>query len=400
MVKLSELVAPSFYELFYDVEDGRHTHYWLKGGRGSTKSSFVSIEIVLGIMQHPEANAVAIRKVGLYLKDSVYEQLGWAIDKLGAAHLWQTKLSPLELIYLPTGQRILFRGADKPQKLKSTKVRKGYIRYVWYEEVDEFTSIDEINVINQSLLRGGDKFCVFYSYNPPRIHANWVNKEVQAVSADSVVHHSTYLTVPPQWLGQQFYREAEHLKSTCEEKYRHNYLGEIVGNEGLILRDWEVRDFDIDFDVEFLGQDFGFNHANAILQLGFLDDTIYVQKELYVHMMDTGEIIQRAEGMFDKSKIMWCDCAEPDRIKTWAKAGYRAAGVSKEQNSVKAQIDYLMGHHIVIHPSCVNTIDEIEQWEWLKDKQTDKYIDEPVPVFDDAMAALRYGIEYMRKAKR
>ena len=98
MVKLSELVAPSFYELFYDVEDGRHTHYWLKGGRGSTKSSFVSIEIVLGIMQHPEANAVAIRKVGLYLKDSVYEQLVWAIDKLGAAHLWQTKLSPLELI--------------------------------------------------------------------------------------------------------------------------------------------------------------------------------------------------------------------------------------------------------------------------------------------------------------
>lgn len=400
MARLSDLIAPSFYDVHAAIRNEKYTHYWLKGGRGSTKSSFISIEIILGIMQHPDANAVAIRKVGMYLKDSVYEQLIWAIDKLGVSEYWQIKLSPLELIYIPTGQRILFRGADKPQKLKSTKVRNGYIRYIWYEEVDEFNSFDEINVINQSLMRGGNKFIVFYSYNPPRIHANWVNKEVQAERYDRLVHHSTYLDVPSEWLGEQFIREANILRETHEEKYRHNYLGEIVGAGGLILRDWEIRDFDIDFDVEFIGQDFGFNHMNAILLLGFLDGNIYVQKELCVNMMDTAEIIKLAEGKFDKSKIMWCDSAEPDRIKTWRKAGYRAAPVSKEPNSVKAQIDYLMGHHIVIHPSCKQTIDEIEQWEWFKDKQTNEYTDEPVPVFDDAMAALRYGIEYMRKAKR
>lgn len=131
-VKLSDIIAPSFYDLHKDIKADRHTHYWLKGGRGSTKSSFASTEIPLGMMKDPMANAVVIRKVGLYLKDSVYEQLLWAIERLGVSHLWQCRQSPLELVYTPTGQRILFRGADKPKKLKSTKVRKGYIRYVWY----------------------------------------------------------------------------------------------------------------------------------------------------------------------------------------------------------------------------------------------------------------------------
>ena len=136
MPNLTDIIAPSFYDLFYDIEDNNHTHYWLKGGRGSTKSSFVSVMIILGMMQNPDANAVVIRKVGLYLKDSVYEQLIWAVEKLGVSHLWRQKLNPLELVYIKTGQRILFRGADKPKKLKSTKVHKGYIRYIWYEEVD------------------------------------------------------------------------------------------------------------------------------------------------------------------------------------------------------------------------------------------------------------------------
>ena len=142
-VRLSEVIAPSFYDLHKDIKQDKHTHYWLKGGRGSTKSSFVSEELITGIMRNSEANAVVIRKVGLYLKDSVYEQLLWAISKLGVERYWQEKLSPLELVYVPTGQRIIFRGADKPKKLKSTKVRSGYIRYVWYEETDEFNGIEE-----------------------------------------------------------------------------------------------------------------------------------------------------------------------------------------------------------------------------------------------------------------
>jgi len=152
------------------------------------------------------------------------------------------------------------------------------------------------------------------------------------------------------------------------------------------------------YDRVLYAQDFGYNHANCILELGFKDDEIYILRELYVHEKDTDEIIQLANGMqLDKSKVMYCDSAEPDRIKMWKKAGYRAYPVSKEQNSVRAQIDYLKQHKIHINGECLNTIKEIQQWKWEKDKQTGDYLDVPVDYQDDAMACLRYGIEPYRK---
>ena len=154
------------------------------------------------------------------------------------------------------------------------------------------------------------------------------------------------------------------------------------------------------FDAMAIGQDFGFNHANAILTLGYKDGDIYVCNELYVHEMDTTEIIQKADGKFSKSFAMWCDSAEPDRIKMWRKAGYRAKAVVKNPNSIQSQIDWLKGRKIHIHPSCVNVIKEIQQWRWRVDEKSGEYTDEPVNVFDDAMAALRYGVESWRKDKK
>ena len=144
-------------------------------------------------------------------------------------------------------------------------------------------------------------------------------------------------------------------------------------------------------------QDFGFNHANCIGEVGFKDGDIYLCRELYVFEKDTSEIIQLAEGKFQKRITMYCDSAEPDRIKMWQKVGYRARPVKKEPNSVKAQIDYLKQHTIHIHPSCVNTIKEIQQWKWKKDEKTNTFTDEPVNFFDDAMAMLRYSIEQERR---
>ena len=218
-VRLSDIIAPSLWEVHRAVRSGKYTHYLLDGGRGSTKSSEISIEIISGMMKDPNANAVVIRKVGVYLKDSVFEQLIWAIEKLGVSRFWKIKLSPLMLMY--KGQKILFRGADKPQKLKSTKVSKGYIRYVWYEELDEFPCKEDVDKINQSLLRGGSKFDVFYSFNPPKSPRNWVNAFALEQRSDLFVHKSNYLGVPPEWLGPQFIAEAEYLKLTNPERYRH-----------------------------------------------------------------------------------------------------------------------------------------------------------------------------------
>ena len=266
MSRLSNLIAPSFYNVHNSLKENEYTHYWLKGGRGSTKSSFVSGEIILGIMKDENANAVVLRKVGQYLKDSVFEQLLWAIQALGVEQHWQVKLSPLELIY--GKQRIIFRGADKPKKIKSTKFKNGYCKYIWYEEVDEFNGMEEIRTINQSLMRGGERFVVFYSYNPPRSQRNWVNNEILKERNDRLVHHSTYLTVPKSWLGEQFFIEAEHLKQVNYDAYAHEYLGEVRGTGGEIFTNITIRKI-TDDEVN------NFDHIKRAVDFGYAVDPLH-----------------------------------------------------------------------------------------------------------------------------
>ena len=401
MIELDQLIAPSFYDLFYDVEEGRHTHYWLKGGRGSTKSSFVSVEIVLGMMRHPDANAVAIRKVGLYLKDSVYEQLVWAVEKLGVSHLWQYKLSPLELVYLPTGQRILFRGADKPKKLKSTKVHKGYIRYIWYEEVDEFGGMEEIRTINQSLLRGGSAFCVFYSYNPPQSQRNWVNEEVLTERADRLIHHSTYLSVPREWLGEQFILEAEHLKKTKPENYRHEYMGEVTGTGGEVFTNLEIREIDGEeiavFDQIRRGIDFGYAVDPFVYLVCHYDRTrkrLYIFDEIYQAGLSNKAAAERILKKDAYDSYIICDSAEPKSIRELQGYGLRVRGAKKGPDSVEYGIKFLQSlEAIVIDPvRCPHTAEEFYNYELERDSRGEfkaAYPDKDNHTID----AARYALE-------
>ena len=164
----ADLVIPTFHDVLGDIFAHGHTHYWLHGGRGSTKSSFISLAIVLLVVHFPYANAVVVRRFGNTLRDSVYQQILWAISSLGLEAYFKTKLSPMEITYLPTGQRIVFRGADDPLKLKGIKFTKGFPAICWFEELDQFDGIEAVCSILNSLRRGGDSFWIFYSYNPPR----------------------------------------------------------------------------------------------------------------------------------------------------------------------------------------------------------------------------------------
>jgi phage terminase large subunit len=227
---------------------------------------------------------------------------------------------------------------------------------------------------------------------------------------NTMCHHSTYLM--NRFVDDAYKQRMERRKLVDPEGYVIYGLGEWGEIGGLILHNWEVKEISQnlnDYDDIAIGQDFGFNHANAILLLGTKDDNIYILDEVYVFEKETAEIIPLASNM-PKNKRMWCDSAEPDRIKMWKKAGYKAKGVDKggSSGSVKAQIDWLKGivtkdktikRMIYVHPHCVNTIKELQQWKWRKDEKTGEYLDEPVPFQDDAMAALRYGIEGWRKQK-
>ena len=380
MVKLTNLIAPAFYSLHNDIKENKYTHWWLKGGRGSTKSSVVGIEKIKGIMEHPGTNGVAIRKVGLYLKDSVFEQLCWAIEMLGVSHLWHVKLSPLELVYIPTGQKILLRGADKPKKLKSTKVSKGYIRYIWYEEVDEFNSMEEIRTINQSLMRGGDKFDVFYTYNPPKSQRNWVNNEVLDPKPDKFVHHSTYETVPRHWLGEQFINEAEHLKATKPELYAHEYLGIVTGTGGEVFTNITVRPITDDeiknFDRIYMGVDWGYYpdpfawtkmHYDANRKRLYIFDELVLNKQ---GNRQTADALIKIKGVKPSDQLI-ADSAEPKSIADYRSYGLQCRGAVKGPNSVDYSMKWLqsLGEIIIDNTRAPVTTDEFLRYAYEKDRE-------------------------------
>ena len=241
------------------------------------------------------------------------------------------------------------------------------------------------------------------TFNPVNKN-HWIKRVYFDMHDDNVLcHHSTYLN--NRFIDDAYRARMERRKIVDPEGYTIYGLGEWGEIGGLILHNWEVSEISQDMkdyhDVA-IGQDFGFNHANVILTLGEKDDDIYIMREIYVFEKDTSEIIQMAEDTdVPKNRMMWCDSAEPDRIRMWKKAGYRAKGVDKggAKGSIKAQIDWLKQRHIYVHPSCVNTIKELQQWKWQKNEQTGEYLDEPVAFQDDAMAALRYGVESWRKAR-
>ena len=226
VIDFGKLIAPAYYPVHRDIAKGGHTYYDLFGGRGGLKSSFISLEIVLGMMRDPQANAAIFRKYGVTLRESVYEQMLWAISELGVTHLWECGVSPMQCAYRPTGQKIVFRGLDNAKKTKSIKASHGYFKYLWFEELDEFAGPEEIRTVQQSVLRGGDKFVVFKSFNPPISINSWANMYVNEPREDSYRHRSDYRDAPPEWLGQQFIDDAEHLREVNEKAYRHEYLGE------------------------------------------------------------------------------------------------------------------------------------------------------------------------------
>lgn len=401
MPRLSDIIAPAFYRVFHDVRHGRHTHYFLKGGRGSAKSSFVSVMIIMGIMENPGTNAAVIRKVGLYLKDSVYEQLVWAIDKLGVSGLWQCRLSPLELIYMPTGQRIIFRGADKPQKLKSTKVRTGYIRYIWYEECDEFDGMAQIRTINQSLMRGGEKFTVFYTYNPPKAQRNWVNREVLETSPDRMVHHSCYIDVPPKWLGEQFLIEAEHLKQTKPQLYRHEYLGEVTGTGGEVFENLtlaEITDDEIAvFDKIKRGIDFGYAADPFVYIAAHYDSKrkrLYVFDEIFKVGLSNARAAEAVNTHGKYSQPIICDSAEPKSIRELRDLGLRVMGAKKGPDSVNYGIKFLQSMEaIIIDPKrCPNAAREFYDYE-LEPDGNDGFKDGFPDKNNHTIDAVRYALE-------
>lgn len=378
MVKLSEIIGPSFFKVHQSIQNDEYTHYWLPGGRFGLKSSTVSIEIPLGIMNNPGTNGIALRKYSNTLYDSVFAQLKWGIEMLGATAYWKAMVSPLRLIYTPTGQEIIFRGADDPLKIKSIKAQQGYYKYIWYEELHEFTGMEDVRNINQSLMRGGDKFCVFYTYNPPPSVRNWVNQEALADWGNRrLVHHSTYLTVPKEWLGEQILIEAEHLKKTQPERYRHEYLGEITGTGGEVFANLivhEIEDSQIEsFDQIRQGIDFGYAVDPFVWGRMHYDKKrrrLYIFDEIYGTGLSNRKAAQLVQEKTGGRGTIIADSAEPKSIDEMRGYGLDVFGARKGPDSVDYGIKFLQDlEQIIIDPRrCPNTAREFMAYELERDR--------------------------------
>ena len=399
-IRLSEKIGSAFYDVAHDVFHHGHTHYDFSGGRGSLKSSTVSVLVPLLLINNPGTHALVLRKVANTIRDSVYAQYIWAIGELGMAAYWEAKVSPMELIYKPTGQKIMFRGADDPMKIKSIKVPFGYIAVTHFEEKDQFAGRAEIRNILQSTMRGGSVFWNFESYNPPISRDNWANKDSLEERADRLCHKSTYLQAPPEWLGEQFLAEAEHLKATDERAYQHEYLGIPVGTGGNVFDNLELREITDEemshFDHIYQGVDYGwFPDPFAFIRLHYdrARETIYLMDEIYQNKL-TNEasgniIIQRGY----KDAYITCDSAEPKSVADYRAMGLPAKAAVKGPGSVDYGMKWLQRRKIVIdRKRTPNAYNEFVNYEYDRNKDGDiisGYPDENNHLID----ATRYAVE-------
>ena len=397
---------------FKEVNQSKKRYIIMKGSAGSGKSVDTAQEYILRLMRDKGRNLVCIRKSDITNRDSTFAELSGAVYRMfgdKADRYWQVNMSPLKLTCRHNCNQIIFRGMNdekQREKLKSITFQKGKLTDVWCEEATELTQAD-VEIIDDRLrgeLPPGQYYQIRMTFNPVNKN-HWIKKVFFDIpDANVLTHHSTSLM--NRFIDDAYRARMERRKIVDPDGYQIYGLGEWGEIGGLILHNWEVREVSQnlnDYDDIAIGQDFGYNHANAILLLGIKDDDIYILDEIYLHEKDTSEIIQEAIAhALPAKRFMWCDSAEPDRIKEWSKAGFRARPVDKggSKGSVNAQIDWLKQRFIYIAPHCVNTIKEVQQWKWKKDEKTGEYLDQPVPIMDDAMAALRYGVEGWRKVKR
>lgn len=403
-IKISDIIAPTYYPVHAAIRCGMYDEYWMDGGRGSAKSSFVALEIILGMMRNPDANAIVYRKVGATLRESVFEQLLWAIDKLGVAEYWETRVSPMKIQYKPTEQRILFRGLDDASKSKSIKMRKGYFGYLWFEEVAEMNSMEDIRTVKASINRGTPdegRAITFYSYNPPKSASSWVNREAITPRKGRLRHHSCYLDIPAAWLGREFIREAEALKASNERAYRHMYLGEVTGTGANVFENLNIRRITAEeiqtFGATYAGMDFGWfpdplHFVRVCYDSGSRRMWIYDEyRTVKTQNRDVYTELVEKHGLTSDEEVI-ADSQEQKSISDFKSYGMRCVGATKGPGSVRTGIKWLQAlSEIIIDPvRCPAAAAEFAEYEYEKDKEG-----QPVAAYPDknnhAIDATRYA---------
>lgn len=393
---LSLHIGRDFVDVHRQIAAGKLTDVWLPGGRGSLKSSYASLEIAMGLMADPDANALVIQSRRVNIRDATMAQMLWAFDILGVSDQWRPTGSTLRINNTKTLQAVVFRGCDEPKKIKSIKLRRGYWRYLWIEEADLLRGMAEVRSVRQTVSRSSVPVVRMYTFNPPRTRDAWANDEVARVRAEGApgecVVDSCYTDAPVEWLGEQFIADAEALKAADPESYRHEYLGEAVGYGSEVFDRVEVRDLTDEewaaATMRVYGVDWGFSQdpfCFVALAYDPKSRTLYVIDEVSGHQLTNSEsaaLVQEhlTSGIRQGERVLAegepyatvaCDAAEPKSIADFRELGIQATGAKKTGScSIKSGIRWLQQRaKIVIRTECRLAAKEFSSYAYLLDDE-------------------------------
>ncbi len=373
------MIAPAFIKVIHSIEEKLFNEYVFPGGRGSTKSSFISLQVIDLIMKNEEAHAVVMRQVADTLRTSVYQQILWAISALDLEEEFHCTVSPLEITRKSTGQKIYFRGADDAGQVKSIKVPFGYIAVLWLEELDQFKGEEEVRKIEQSVIRGGELAYIFKSFNPPKSANNWANKYIKVPKKTRLVTWSNYLDVPRHWLGKPFIDEAEWLKEVNPVAYENEYMGVANGTGGNVFDNVVIREITDEeiaqFDRIYNGIDWGWYPDPYHFGRMHFDAN---RRKLYIFMeyrCNKQSNRQTADKLIEMgitaNDIITCDSAEPKSIGDYKSYGLLARGAEKGPGSVDYSMKWLQSltEIVIDNARCPHTVEEFLNYEYERDKE-------------------------------
>lgn len=385
------------YKKFWNFK-GRYNV--IKGSRASKKSKTTALRWIYLMMKYDKSNLLVIRKTYRTLKDSCWTDLKWATRRLEVESLWSFKESPLEATYLPTGQKILFRGLDDPLKVTSITVDYGYLCWAWLEEAFEVNSEADFDTLDESI-RGELPPNLWkqwvISFNPWN-ERHWLKKKFFDVSNPDILAQTTNYTCN-EWLDEADKRLFENMKINNPRRYNVAGLGNWGITEGLVYDNVHIDyRFELTYMVNYktvCGMDFGYTNDPTAFFIGFLDEknrALYIWDELYEKGLTNRMIYDRLVSMGYGKESIICDSAEPKSIAELRGYGLRAKAAVKGKDSISHGIQYIQGLTIYIHPRCVNFTTEIQNYTFDKDKFGNA-INQPIDDFNHLMDAMRYALE-------
>lgn len=395
-IRLPEIVGRG-YKSYWNFR-GRYAA--CKGSRASKKSKTTALRIIYNMMKYDKSNTLVVRKTYRTLKDSCFTDLKWATRRLEVEHLWEFKYSPLEATYLPTGQKILFRGLDDPLKITSITVDYGFLCWVWLEEAYEITSEKDFDTLDESI-RGELPPYLWkqwmITFNPWNEH-HWLKKRFFDVKNDPDILAITTNYKCNEWLDEADLRLFDNMKEKNPRRYQVAGLGNWGIVDGLVYENWKEEKFTLDQVINcdsVNGIDFGYTNDPAAVFIGFIDTEnkkLYVWDEIYKKGLSNKKLYEEIENVHYQKKSFTADCAEPKSIDELRGYGLRVEKSQKGKDSITHGIQYIQDFEIIIHPRCVNFITEIGNYTWDEDRLGNK-INRPIDDFNHLMDAMRYAVE-------